>query len=101
VKLVYGIGGELELDVSSMMRPVQLPQLPKPLPAPNVLPTAREEPHLPDLAVAFETVPPEPKSKPRPTPRHRITVPQSAVHGCQFGPGDPGRTGMPRVWGLR
>jgi RHS repeat-associated protein len=92
-KLVWGVGGELEVDVGKIIKPAKLPK-----PSGIVVPKIDTPDHdLPPVGphIAFETVPPPPK---QPTPHrrpkhpaHRPRQPMPATHGCAFGPEGPGQ----------
>ena len=95
VKAVVGIGGELELDSSSVVAPI-FPIQPQLLPAPDLaIPEEAEQTSMHVYGVSYETVPP--KLKPQPSPRHQLVRPEPKVYGCEFGPDGPGPHGKAYV----
>jgi RHS repeat-associated protein len=87
IKGVYGIGGELELDVSKVVQSILFPKGPSQLQVTHdwAAPTPVET-SIRSVSVAHETAPPAPK----PRPHHRIVLPAHTVHGCGFGPAADG-----------
>jgi RHS repeat-associated protein len=97
IKAVAGIGGEIELDVGAIVRPIDISMVrqlaPHPLAPPALdLPMA-EETSTRTSSVAYDDPPPPPRPRPHRNRPHAIT--QSAAHGCEYGSDWPGPHGKP------